>query len=48
MFRVAVMWLLGIQDWKTNGPVPIGFDVPPFGAASMEGAATYPVCACAR
>ena len=33
------MWLLGTQSWKTNGPVPIGFDVPPSAALSMDGAA---------
>ena len=31
-----------------KGPVPTGFAVPPLAAASMDGAATYPVCAWAR
>ena len=34
------MWLLGTQSWKTKGPVPIGFEVPPSAALSMDGAAT--------
>ena len=41
------MWLLGIHSEKTNGPVPMGCDVP-FGLFSMDGAATYPVWAWAR
>ena len=45
---MAVMWLLGVQLPKTKGPVPMGFEVPPSAALSMDGAATYPVCAWAR